>query len=79
MHGCEHTPQLRWEVTPFIAGTELVTLVIDKRAATRRDHNRVIHAIGWGSPWSATWAASKKKRNHLRALLFLTVQKHEYQ
>ena len=44
--GCEHAPQLRPEVTQFIAGADLVTLVIDERAATHRDHKRTIFAIG---------------------------------
>jgi hypothetical protein len=34
MHGCKHTPQFWREVTPFIAGADLVALVIDEPAAT---------------------------------------------
>jgi hypothetical protein len=33
-------------MTPFIAGADLVTLVIDERAATHCGHKRAILAIG---------------------------------
>ena len=46
MQSDEHTPQLRREVTPFIADADLVAFVIDERAATRRAHNGAILAIG---------------------------------